>query len=98
MNQDPMNSPKPMNAEPEITCPDCGKACQPDLANGLGGACPHCLARMLAEETPEKDHAGGSSLSFTAGDTFGGVKFSNRWPAAAWAWFTKPVRPSCNVS
>lgn len=69
-----MNNRKPMNAEPETTCSDCGKAYQPDLATGLGGGCPHCLAQILAGNHPEKDHAGDTTLSFAAGDTFGGVE------------------------
>ncbi|MDF1711432.1 MAG: serine/threonine-protein kinase [Akkermansiaceae bacterium] len=73
MNQDPMDSRKPMNAEPETTCSDCGKAYQPDLATGLGG-CPHCLARMLEQESQDDDRADNTPVSFEAGASFGGVE------------------------
>ena len=63
-----------MNDQPESTCPDCGKTYQPDLASDLGGGCPHCLARMLAEETLADDREGNPSLPLKAGDTLGGVE------------------------
>ncbi|MFT5408706.1 MAG: tRNA A-37 threonylcarbamoyl transferase component Bud32, partial [Verrucomicrobiales bacterium] len=66
MNQDPMND------QPESTCFDCGKTYQPDLASGLGGGCPHCLARMLAQETGKDE--GNPSPPLAAGDTLGGVE------------------------
>lgn len=61
-----------MNDQPESTCFDCGKTYQPDLASGLGGGCPHCLARMLAQETGKDE--GNPSPPLAAGDTLGGVE------------------------
>ena len=63
-----------MNDQPESTCSECGKTYQPDLASGLGGGCPHCLARMLAQDTEDKDAGGDSPPVLAAGDTLGGVE------------------------
>ena len=63
-----------MNDQPESTCSDCGETYQSDLASGLGGGCPHCLARMLAQDTQDKDAGGDSPPVLAAGDTLGGVE------------------------
>lgn len=63
-----------MNDQPESTCSDCGKTYQPDLATGLGGGCPHCLVRMLAQETEKDDREGNPSPPLAAGETLGGVE------------------------
>ena len=61
-----------MNDQPESTCSDCGKTYQADLASGLGGGCPHCLARMLEQEAEQDD--GNPSPPLAAGDTLGGME------------------------
>lgn len=63
-----------MNTPPESTCSNCGKTYQPDLASGLGGGCPYCLARMLAQETEDNDAGGDAPPMLAAGDTLGGVE------------------------
>lgn len=63
-----------MTEQPEITCSGCGKPFQPDLATGLGGGCPHCLARMLAEDTLKDLPESNDPPPVAAGDMLGGVE------------------------
>ena len=63
-----------MTDRAETTCPECGKSYQPDLTTGLGGGCPHCVARMLAEETVEDVFAGEGPPQLEAGSLLGGVE------------------------
>jgi len=67
-------SKEPMNEQPESTCTECGKTYQPDLAFGLGGGCPHCFARMLAQDAETIDGGGDAPPVLGAGDTLGGAE------------------------
>ena len=67
-------SKEPMNEQPEIACSECGKTYQPDLVRGLGGGCPHCLARLLTEDAVDNDDECDAPPALAVGDTLGGAE------------------------